>query len=196
LQVCKTLKSTYFHLPDTIKNQCSFFPLLKKFTFHAESKNANELNNAAEKELCTYGPKFLNLGLQVCSNVGWVFDFVTNRWFQFLAYFRIREPLVLVFLNLKELVGLGKEPMVLWVVIIFFSNLLRATFIYQIQFLDFLRTIVMNPKNCRITTGGLYRLHHILTPRSSRIIGFHVQLQDFHNDKDRREFISAGTAAG
>jgi H+/Cl- antiporter ClcA len=35
-----------------------------------------------------------------------------------------------------------------------------------------------------------------LKPRSSKIIGFHVQLQDFHNDKDRREFISAGTAAG
>jgi hypothetical protein len=155
LQVCKTLKSTYFHLPDTIRKQFSFFPLLKKFACHAESKNANKLNNAAEKNCVHMYQNFL--GLQVCSIVGWVFDFVTNCWFQFLKYFRIREPLVLVFLNLKELVGLGKEPMVLWVVIRFSSNLLRATFIYQIQFLDFLRTIVMNPKNCRITTGGLYR---------------------------------------
>jgi hypothetical protein len=71
-----------------------------------------------------------------------------------LKYFRIRKPLVLVFLNLKELVGLGKELMVLWVVIRFFSNLLRATVIYQIQFLDFLRSVVMNPKELSDNHGG------------------------------------------
>jgi hypothetical protein len=54
LQVCKTLKSTYFHLPDTIKEQFSFFPLLKTLTSHAESKNANKLNNAAEKKNCVH----------------------------------------------------------------------------------------------------------------------------------------------
>jgi len=93
LQVCKTLKSTYFHLPDTIKKQFSFFPLLKKFTCHVESKNANVLNNAAEKNCVHMYQNFLT----------WVFRFA----------------LVLDFLNLKELVGLGKEPMVLWVVMRF-----------------------------------------------------------------------------
>jgi hypothetical protein len=65
LQVCKTLKSTYFHLPDTIKKQFSFFPLLKKFTCHVESKNANELNNAAEKNCVHMYQYFLT----------WVFRF-------------------------------------------------------------------------------------------------------------------------
>jgi hypothetical protein len=58
-----------------------------------ESKNANVLNNAAEKNCVHMYQNFLT----------WVFRFA----------------LVLDFLNLKELVGLGKEPMVLWVVMRF-----------------------------------------------------------------------------
>ncbi len=96
LQVCKTLKSTYFHLPDTIKKQFSFFPLLKKFTCHVESKNANELNNAAEKNcvhmyqyfltwVFRFAPMlggYLILLLTVGSNF-WTISEAENHWFWF-----------------------------------------------------------------------------------------------------------------